>query len=130
MRISDWSSDVCSSDLSRIPRHRRRRVGIEPEDARRHLMTTRVAACPIDASAGDDRAVAAAIGWVLGGGPTSQSLQVPTGLGEPRDPGLDVGQPVCAPPPAVRDGGTPPVAHLVYLPALPTAAARRRGVAA
>src|SRR3546814_15975545 len=73
-------------------------------------MTTRVAACPIDASAGDDRAVAAAIGWVLGGGPTSQSLQVPPGLGELRDPGPDVGQPVGAHPPDGRAGGGPAVA--------------------
>src|SRR3546814_14654196 len=93
-------------------------------------MTTRVAACPIDASAGDDRAVAAAIGWVLGGGPTSQSLQVPTGLGELRDPGLDVGQPVGDHPPDVGAGGGTAVADLEALPELPQAAAARLGVAA
>src|SRR3546814_5814343 len=92
-------------------------------------MTSRVAACPIDASAGDDRAVAAAIGWVLGGGPTSQSLQVPTGRGELRDPGLDVGQPVGDHPPDVRAGGVPAVADLADLPDLPPGESARLGVA-
>src|SRR3546814_15421767 len=40
MRISDWSSDVCSSDLSQRPRHRLPRLPIErrrfarPDDIR------------------------------------------------------------------------------------------------
>src|SRR3546814_1901316 len=37
MRISDWSSDVCSSDLSRVPeresRHERRVPGPDQDDA-------------------------------------------------------------------------------------------------
>src|SRR3546814_6308679 len=32
MRISDWSSDVCSSDLLAPIGHRQRRLGARPED--------------------------------------------------------------------------------------------------
>src|SRR3546814_1493202 len=35
MRISDWSSDVCSSDLSSLSRLRRDRQSARPEDADR-----------------------------------------------------------------------------------------------
>jgi hypothetical protein len=35
-----------------------------------------------DASTSDDGAVAAAVGRILGRGPTAQGLQVPTALGE------------------------------------------------
>src|SRR3546814_10446876 len=41
MRISDWSSDVCSSDLPRPPLVRARRDG-----RRRALSTFRMGACP------------------------------------------------------------------------------------
>src|SRR3546814_2724939 len=37
MRISDWSSDVCSSDLDFDPRHRSDDVDVTPADDRHHV---------------------------------------------------------------------------------------------
>src|SRR3546814_6380802 len=49
MRISDWSSDVCSSDLSRETRHARRRERRDVRRNRDHLKPLR------DAQRRDDR---------------------------------------------------------------------------
>src|SRR3546814_13392023 len=44
MRISDWSSDVCSSDLSCLPRRRRSRGDPRPRPGRRRAPSRRCAA--------------------------------------------------------------------------------------
>src|SRR3546814_5193385 len=69
MRISDWSSDVCSSDLSGRPRGRARRL---PATARR----------PPSRSSGRRHRLAAegrAAGWGAGGGPRASSDELEVG---------------------------------------------------
>src|SRR3546814_5860468 len=51
MRISDWSSDVCSSDLPRLPRCRRARAGARRGEKNRDGSWRRPGARPLPALA-------------------------------------------------------------------------------
>src|SRR3546814_19256477 len=53
MRISDWSSDVCSSDLTEGGRGRRRRLFGPDRDLRRHRRPLQPRPAPVAGASGD-----------------------------------------------------------------------------
>src|SRR3546814_14173379 len=123
MRISDWSSDVCSSDLAQRPlaaapaAHRQALLAVEPE----HLLVVRLQAlaCQQDAQPPVTEPAPLA-GQPARAGPPDIVAYHTLGVltGRPVQPGQAAGPP---PPPAVARH------HLAHGPAFPRSEERRGG---